>query len=48
MRAMSYGQGGPYGPGGPQPPQPSTPDWSALADRSAARNRRRKLLFIGG
>lgn len=48
MRAMSFGQGGPYGPGGSQPPQPSTPDWSALADQSAARNRRRKLLFIGG
>lgn len=48
MRAMSYGQGGPYGPGGSQPPQPSTPDWAALADQSATRNRRRKLLFIGG
>ncbi|WAP57642.1 hypothetical protein [Streptomyces sp. S465] len=52
---MSFGQGGPYGPqGGPygpegsQPPQQSTPDWAALADQSAARDRRRKLLFIGG
>ncbi len=48
MRAMSFGQGGPYGPGGSQPPQQSTPDWAALADQSAARDRRRKLFLIGG
>ncbi|MEV6792625.1 hypothetical protein AB0M87_11595 [Streptomyces sp. NPDC051320] len=41
---MSFGQGGPsWGPGDSQ-----TPDWAALADISAARNRRRKWLFIGG
>jgi len=44
MRRMSYGQGGPsWGPGGTQ-----TPDWAALADESAARDRRRKWLLIGG
>lgn len=51
MRAMSFGQGGPYGPGGGYGPggaQPPTPDWAALADDSARRGRRRKLLFIGG
>ncbi len=43
MRAMSFGQGGPFGgPGG------STPDWDALADESAARARRRRWLLIGG
>ncbi|MFD7918985.1 hypothetical protein ACFV3R_07165 [Streptomyces sp. NPDC059740] len=42
---MSFGQGGPYGPGdGPS----STPDWSALADESAARDRRRRWMFVGG
>ncbi|MFE6663079.1 hypothetical protein ACFVFH_05880 [Streptomyces sp. NPDC057697] len=41
---MSFGDGGPsWGPGGAQ-----TPDWAALADESAARNRRRKWLLIGG
>ncbi|WP_455352442.1 hypothetical protein [Streptomyces sp. SYSU K217416] len=47
---MSFGQGGPsWGPGGPQEPYgSSTPDWAALADASAARNRRRKFLWIGG
>ncbi|MEE1771992.1 hypothetical protein PUR34_28510 [Streptomyces sp. JV185] len=41
---MSFGQGGPsWGPGGTQ-----TPDWAALADESAARNRRKKWLLIGG
>jgi hypothetical protein len=48
---MSFGQGGPYGPGGGYGPggsQPPTPDWAALADDSARRGRRRKLLFIGG
>ncbi|MFF2008239.1 hypothetical protein ACFVWY_04060 [Streptomyces sp. NPDC058195] len=41
---MSYGQGGPsWGPGGTQ-----TPDWTAMADASAARNRRKKWLLIGG
>ncbi|PNE35861.1 MULTISPECIES: hypothetical protein [Streptomyces] len=40
---MSFGQGGPFdGPGG------STPDWSALADESAARTRRKRWLMIGG
>lgn len=44
MRGMSFGDGGPsWGPGGGQ-----TPDWAALADESAARNRRRKWLMIGG
>ncbi|MCX4730119.1 hypothetical protein [Streptomyces sp. NBC_01363] len=41
---MSFGQGGPSGgPGGTQ-----TPDWAALADESAARNRRKRWLLIGG
>ncbi|MCX5102746.1 hypothetical protein [Streptomyces sp. NBC_00439] len=41
---MSFGQGGPsWGPGGTQ-----TPDWAALADESAARNRRKRWLLIGG
>ncbi|WP_328310925.1 hypothetical protein OG432_12860 [Streptomyces sp. NBC_00442] len=41
---MSFGQGGPgWGPGDQQ-----TPDWAALADASATRNRRRKWLYIGG
>ncbi len=51
MRAMSFGQGGPYGPGGsfgPGGSQPPTPDWAALADDTARRGRRRKLMFIGG
>ncbi|MEV6650343.1 hypothetical protein [Streptomyces sp. NPDC051219] len=47
---MSFGQGGPsWGSGGPQEPFGSnTPDWAALADASAARNRRKKFLWIGG
>ncbi|MDK0521565.1 hypothetical protein [Streptomyces sp. ML-6] len=41
---MSFGHGGPsWGPGDAQ-----TPDWAALADASAARNRRKKWLLIGG
>jgi hypothetical protein len=41
---MSFGHGGPsWGPGDTQ-----TPDWAALADASAARNRRKKWLLIGG
>ncbi|MER5358283.1 hypothetical protein [Streptomyces sp. NPDC002785] len=41
---MSFGQGEPsWGPGGTQ-----TPDWTALADESAARSRRKKWLLIGG
>ncbi|WP_371776645.1 hypothetical protein [Streptomyces sp. NBC_01438] len=41
---MSFGQGGPsWGPG-----ESGTPDWSALADQSAARTRRKRLLMIGG
>jgi hypothetical protein len=44
MRGMSFGQGGPYGPGG----QPPTPDWGALADATAQRNRRRRWLLVGG
>ncbi|MFG3495391.1 hypothetical protein [Streptomyces sp. NPDC047928] len=35
-------QGGPSGPGG------QTPDWSALAEASAARARRKRWLLIGG
>lgn len=53
-------QGGPHGAplGGPQggpPPNPfpgaqtaHTPDWSALAEASAARNKRKRGLLIGG
>ncbi|MGW4628625.1 hypothetical protein [Streptomyces rubiginosohelvolus] len=41
---MSFGQGGAsWGPGGD-----GTPDWAALADQSAARARRKRLLMIGG
>ena len=32
----------------PQPQRPREPDWSALAERTEAGNRRRKLLLIGG
>ncbi|MEV5438635.1 hypothetical protein AB0K80_21850 [Streptomyces sp. NPDC052682] len=55
---MSYGQGGPqsqWDPWKPHSQQPWTsgggtqaPDWAALAEASEARNRRRRLLFIGG
>lgn len=55
MRRMSYGQGGPqWDPRTPSSQQPQwdsrsdTPDWSALADASAARNKRRRLLMIVG
>ncbi|KMS66587.1 membrane protein [Streptomyces viridochromogenes] len=55
---MSYGQqGGPqsqWDPWKPQSQQPwnngtdETPDWAALAEASETRNKRRRLLFIGG
>jgi hypothetical protein len=56
---MSFGQqGGPqsqWDPWKPQSQQPwnsggdsRTPDWAALAEASETRNRRRRLLFIGG
>ncbi|MFC5638265.1 hypothetical protein [Streptomyces bullii] len=54
---MSYGQGGPqsqWDPWKPHSQQPwtsdggQTPDWAALAEASEARNKRRRLLFIGG
>ncbi|GAB2861855.1 hypothetical protein GCM10027074_31400 [Streptomyces deserti] len=54
---MSYGQGGPqsqWDPWKPHSQQPwssgggPTPDWAALAEASEARNKRRRLLFIGG
>ncbi|MBC9725690.1 hypothetical protein [Streptomyces sp. TRM68367] len=55
---MSYGQGGPQSQWDPWKPhsqqQPwnsggtGTPDWAALAEASEARNKRRRLLFIGG
>ncbi|MET8828823.1 hypothetical protein ABZX40_23850 [Streptomyces sp. NPDC004610] len=55
---MSYGQGGPqsqWDPWKPHSQQPwnsggddGTPDWAALAEASEARNKRRRLLFIGG
>lgn len=58
MRPMSYGQGGPqsqWDPWKPNSQQPwgtgddgSTPDWAALAEASETRNKRRRLLFIGG
>lgn len=57
MRPMSYGQGGPqsqWDPWKPQSQQPwrdnsgPTPDWAALADASETRNKRRRVLFIGG
>lgn len=58
MRPMSYGQGGPqsqWDPWKPNSQQPwnggggsQTPDWAALAEASETRNRRRRLLFIGG
>ncbi|MFE5819690.1 hypothetical protein [Streptomyces sp. NPDC056479] len=55
---MSYGQqGGPqsqWDPWTPHSQQPwndgadGTPDWAALAEASESRNKRRRLLFIGG
>jgi hypothetical protein len=54
---MSYGQGGPqsqWDPWKPHSQQPwsggggQSPDWAALAEASEARNKRRRLLFIGG
>ncbi|MFJ1973173.1 hypothetical protein ACIO93_31410 [Streptomyces sp. NPDC087903] len=55
---MSFGQGGPQSQWDPWKPnsqqQPwhsgtdQTPDWAALAEASETRNRRRRLLFIGG
>jgi hypothetical protein len=58
MRPMSFGQqGGPqsqWDPWKPQSQQPwasgadQTPDWAALAEASETRNKRRRLLFIGG
>lgn len=58
MRPMSYGQGGPqsqWDPWKPNSQQPwnsggddQTPDWAALAEASETRNKRRKVLFIGG
>ncbi|GHI05592.1 hypothetical protein AQI88_10855 [Streptomyces cellostaticus] len=55
---MSYGQGGPqsqWDPWKPHSQQPwssggddGTPDWAALAEASETRNKRRRLLFIGG
>lgn len=60
MRRMSYGQGGqgqppwdPWKPGSQQPQwggqnADRTPDWAALAEASESRNKRRRVLFIGG
>ncbi|MFG2356587.1 hypothetical protein [Streptomyces sp. NPDC048521] len=55
---MSYGQGEPqsqWDPWKPHSQQPwsssgddGTPDWAALAEASETRNKRRRLLFIGG
>jgi len=54
---MSYGQGGPqsqWDPWKPNSQQPwnggsgDSPDWAALAEASETRNKRRRLLFIGG
>ncbi|MGW0118233.1 hypothetical protein [Streptomyces sp. NPDC003327] len=50
------GRQAPWGPPQPQPPNPfpgaqgtDTPDWGALADASASRNRRkRRLMLLGG
>ncbi len=57
MRPMSYGQGGPQSQWDPWKPQSQqrwnsgadqTPDWAALAEASETRNKRRRVLFIGG
>ncbi|MFC9909076.1 hypothetical protein [Streptomyces sp. NPDC059862] len=54
---MSFGQGGPqsqWDPWKPHSQQPwndaggQSPDWAALAEASEARNKRRRLLLIGG
>ncbi|KUJ70151.1 hypothetical protein ACZ90_06415 [Streptomyces albus subsp. albus] len=48
---MPQGPGAPYGPAGAQPPAqpaPRTPDWAAMADDTARRDRRRRWLLIGG
>ncbi|MFJ7331900.1 hypothetical protein ACIQUU_01410 [Streptomyces sp. NPDC101116] len=54
---MSFGQGGPqsqWDPWKPQSQQPwnsgggQSPDWAALAEASEARNKRRRVLLIGG
>ncbi|MEU6575090.1 hypothetical protein [Streptomyces sp. NPDC046805] len=54
---MSYGQGGPQSQWDPWKPQSQqswnsggdeTPDWAALAEASETRNKKRRLLFIGG
>ncbi|MER7716732.1 hypothetical protein ABTX99_07215 [Streptomyces flaveolus] len=55
---MSFGQGGPQSQWDPWKPQSQqqpwnsgggdSPDWAALAEASEARNKRRRLLFIGG
>ncbi|MFI1162237.1 hypothetical protein ACH4UM_01180 [Streptomyces sp. NPDC020801] len=55
---MSYGQGGsqsqwdPWKPNSQQPwssgSSGQTPDWAALAEASETRNKRRRLLFVGG
>ncbi|MER7483038.1 hypothetical protein ABTX60_36285 [Streptomyces sp. NPDC126510] len=54
---MSFGQGGPqsqWDPWKPQSQQPwnsgggPSPDWAALAEASEARNKRRRVLLIGG
>ncbi len=57
MRPMSFGQGGPqsqWDPWKPQSQQPwnsgggQSPDWAALAEASETRNKRRRLLLVGG
>ncbi len=59
MRPMSFGQqGGPQSQWDPWKPQSQqqpwdggaagSPDWAALAEASETRNKRRRLLFIGG
>ena len=55
---MSFGQGGPqsqWDPWKPNSQQPwggnvddESPDWAALADQAETRNRRKRLLLIGG
>ncbi len=45
---QSFGPAYGYPPQQPQPQRPQEPDWSALAERTEAGNRRRRLLFIAG